>query len=117
MTEMVESLVAPHRARRMLVVAIGNGERPPRDIGTAVYVIVGITGDVLYVGSTCRPEAAGVCQRLAEHLRDPAKQARWNTALVFPLVADTSAAAVRRYEGTVARWLLPDEGRRWPSAG
>ena len=77
------------------------------DVEAAVYIVEGRDGTVLYVGSTRRPGASALRDRIAEHLREPAKAARWHRLYVLPLMADTSPEAVRLLEGLVALDLRP----------
>ena len=60
----------------------------PLHFTTAVYVVVGDDGRCCYVGSVGRT-VGGLAERIAEHLRDTAKRAMWQTVWVLPLRQDT----------------------------
>lgn len=83
--------------------------------GVGLYIAESAVGQVLYVGSVCRPhQADGVRARLREHFRRPQRRDRWRTITVFPLASITPRQDVRRLEGTVAIWLVPVESQAWP---
>ena len=96
-------------------VRIGAGEAVS-DYAAAVYVALGLTGEVLYVGSVCRPEnPRAVGARLAEHLRRLERFQQWDSLLIFPLKPDTSLADVRRIEGRIGAHLRPSTSKVLPS--
>jgi hypothetical protein len=82
--------------------------------GVAVYVTETIDGRTLYVGSVHRPNNPyGVLAHLREHLRRTRRNS-WEKITIFPMSALTPEREVRQIEGTVATWLVPDEGHAWP---
>ncbi len=80
---------------------------------SGVYIICEPLERVQYVGSVHRPgSAAGVADRLREHLREPHKRLGWNTVWVLPLLDATPRAVVRSVEACVGAELCPiGEGR------
>lgn len=83
---------------------------------SGIYVICEPLERVQYVGSVCRPaSAAGVADRLREHLREGHKRLRWKTVWVLPLRADTPRSVVRSIEACVGRDLDPIGGGRLPA--
>lgn len=95
-------------------IAIGHGDPVP-DVPVAVYIAVGVTGAVLYVGSVVRPkDSAGAGSRLGEHLRNHAKFASWNQLYLIPLKSSTPVEEVRRIEGRIGAHLRPRMSRALP---
>lgn len=85
----------------------------PVKAAAAVYVIEDDAGRCCYVGSVCRGPGA-LADRLAEHLDDPYKRARWHRVWIIPLRLDTAVHEVRRIEGVVGAHLGPYLSRRLP---
>lgn len=95
-------------------IKIGSGERVP-NYRVAVYVALGLSGEVLYVGSVVRPEdSKGMQARLSEHLRHKERFQQWDTLILFPLRSDTPLVAVRRIEGRIGAHLRPSMSRALP---
>jgi hypothetical protein len=86
----------------------------PFESAAAVYVVVDGEGRPCYVGSVRRGKG-GLAERMAEHLADAAKAARWHSVWIIPLRADTLASEVRRLEGVIGAHLGPYASRRLPS--
>jgi hypothetical protein len=85
----------------------------PVRAAAAVYVVDDETGRCCYVGSV-RRGPGGLADRLADHLGDPTKRARWHTVWVMPLRPETPVAEVRRIEGVVGAHLGPYLSSRLP---
>lgn len=86
----------------------------PLRVTAAVYVVIDGEGRICYVGSVCRGPGSGLADRLAEHLDDPDKRARWQAVWVVPLRPHTAPAEVRRIEGVIGAHLQPYGSRRLP---
>lgn len=98
-------------------VDLGEG-KPIPSYPVAVYVAVGLSGEVLYVGSVCRPDdPAGVASRMEEHLRKLDRLQTWAQLYVVPLRADTPLTTVRRIEGRIGAHLAPVMNRALPRIG
>jgi hypothetical protein len=96
------------------MIRIGSGEAIP-DVSVAVYVAVGVEGQVLYVGSVSRPQdPGGVRRRLAEHRRRLDRLNSWDGLYLIPLRTDTPLDEVRRIEGRVGAHLRPASSRALP---
>ncbi|MFJ8965875.1 hypothetical protein ACIRG5_41450 [Lentzea sp. NPDC102401] len=74
----------------------------PGDERSAVYVVIGGSGDVLYVGSVCRAAPGAVATRLREHLAEGHKAASWDSVWTLPIHLEGSQEQVRLAEGRVA---------------
>jgi hypothetical protein len=85
----------------------------PIEAAAAVYIVEDDAGRCCYVGSVSRPQSR-LSDRLAEHLNDPGKRARWHTIWVLPLRPETDLREVRRIEGVVGAHLGPYLSRRLP---
>lgn len=81
----------------------------------AVYVAIGGSGDVLYVGSVCRQEPGAVSARMREHIRDGVKAATWDRLWVLPLHPSTPTPRVREAARRVATLLRHSHGRARPA--
>jgi len=77
----------------------------------AVYIVCDWGGRVLYVGST----AAGVRNRLRQHLADADRTSAWAELWIIPLRKDTPLAEIRRVEGLVGLALCPLSNRALPA--
>ena len=97
-------------------VDIGRGHEVPA-FRNAVYVAVGLDGEVLYVGSTARISENALKKRIREHSQRPGRFARWSLLYVVPLMDSTPLTAVRQIEGRVGAHLGPKESKALPRIG
>lgn len=84
--------------------------------GCGIYIVCDDFDRAMYVGSVHRPRnAAGMSDRIGEHLRDPLKALRW--ARIWALVVDDDRTVewVRTYEAIVGEELQPTWNERLPS--